>query len=256
MKTIKHIVASLFLFGAMAYAPSASAENGIEINHLGINNTLVRVTGPSRYLLLPIQEDGEEARVRVMLDGEVHQNLNSRLARNRVDYFVPLDLASFKGRHVMLNIVTTQNRSSLREAKENACWKDMKLSDTFDTTNREKYRPAFHHTPLYGWMNDPNGMFYKDGVWHLYYQWNPYGSKGQNMTGGHSTSKDLLKWEHQPTGIEVDGLGSIFSGSSVVDTANTAGFGKDAVVALYTSCDVSQVQSMAYSNDGGTTFQR
>ena len=256
MKQIKQIVASLLFFGAMASPLSVYAEKGIEINHLGINNTLVRVTGPSRYLLLPIQEDAEEARVRVMLDGEVHQNLNIRLARNRVDYFVPLDLASFKGRHVMLNIVTSQNRATLREAKENACWKDMKLSDTFDTTNREKYRPAFHHTPQYGWMNDPNGMFYKDGVWHLYYQWNPYGSKWQNMTWGHSTSKDLLKWEHQPTAIEVDGLGSIFSGSSVVDTANTAGFGKDAVVALYTSCDVSQVQSMAYSNDGGTTFQR
>ena len=98
----------------------------------------------------------------------------------------------------------------------------MKLSDTFDTANREQYRPAFHHTPLYGWMNDPNGMFYKDGTWHLYYQYNPYGSKWQNMSWGHSTSKDLITWEHQPVALEVDGLGHVFSGSSVVDSAGTA----------------------------------
>lgn len=152
--------------------------------------------------------------------------------------------------------MTTQGRSTLREVKDDACWKEMKLSDTFDTANREKYRPAFHHTPLYGWMNAPNGMFFKDGTWHLYYQYNPYGSKWQNMSWGHSTSKDLITWEHQPVALEVDGLGHVFSGSSVVDSAGTAGFGKDAIVALYTSCDASQYQSMAYSTDGGTTFQR
>ncbi len=75
-------------------------------------------------------------------------------------------------------------------------------------------------------MNDPNGMFYKDGVWHLYYQWNPYGSKWQNMTWGHSSSTDLVNWSHHPAAIEANGLGAVFSGSSVVDTENTAGFGK------------------------------
>ena len=100
------------------------------------------------------------------------------------------------------------------------------------------------------------GMFYKDGVWHLCYQWNPYGSKWQNMTWGHSTSKDLVNWEHQPATIIPDGLGTIFSGSSVVDTNNTAGYGKNAVVTLYTSCDASQVQSMAHSTDNGATFTK
>lgn len=136
-----------------------------------------------------------------------------------------------------------------------ACWKNMALADTFDTSNREKYRPVYHHTPLYGWMNDPNGMFYKDGVWHLYYQWNPYGSKWQNMTWGHSSSKDLVTWEHQPVAIEANGLGAVFSGSSVVDTENTAGFGKDAIVSLYTSADASQIQSLAHSKDCGQTFE-
>ena len=177
------------------------------------------------------------------------------LAKSKVDYFVPLDLTSYNGHDVLLNVITTQNRSNIREAKDDACWKNLSLTDTFDISNREKYRPAYHHTPLYGWMNDPNGMFYKDGVWHLYYQWNPYGSKWQNMTWGHSSSTDLVNWNHHPAAIEANGLGAVFSGSSVVDTENTAGFGKNAVVALYTSADLSQIQSIAHSVDHGHTFE-
>ena len=98
-------------------------------------------------------------------------------------------------------------------------------------------------------------MFYKDGVWHLYYQKNPYGSKWQNMTWGHSTSTDLINWEHLPDAIKPDGLGAIFSGSAVVDHTNTAGYGEDAVIALFTSAGTSQMQSFAHSNDDGLTFE-
>lgn len=132
----------------------------------------------------------------------------------------------------------------------------MKQSDTFDTTNREQWRPVYHHTPTWGWMNDPNGMFYKDGVWHLYYQHNAYGSIWGNISWGHSTSTDLMHWKSQPEAIWPDALGMVFSGSAVVDTANTAGFGKNAVVAMFTSADANQTQSLAYSNDNGTTFKR
>ena len=132
----------------------------------------------------------------------------------------------------------------------------MKRSDSFDTSNRERFRPLYHHTPAYGWMNDPNGMFYKDGVWHLFYQFNPYGSQWENMNWGHSTSKNLIHWEAQPTAIEPDALGTIFSGSCVVDKNNTSGFGTGAVVAFYTSAGQSQTQSMAYSTDNGRTFTK
>lgn len=243
------------MLGALLTALPASASEGVEVNHLGVNNTLVRITGDGRYLLLPVQESNDDARVVVLVDGKIDKTINVRLAKSKVDYCVPFDLEPYKGHDVILDVITTQNRSSIREAKEDACWTNMTLADSFDTANREKYRPLYHHTPLYGWMNDPNGMFYKDGVWHLYYQWNPYGSKWQNMTWGHSTSKDLVSWEHHPAAIEANGLGSVFSGSSVVDTENTAGFGKDAVVSLYTSADVSQVQSLAHSNDNGETFE-
>ena len=124
----------------------------------------------------------------------------------------------------------------------------MTYSDTFDTTNREHFRPLYHHTPLYGWMNDPNGMFYKDGTWHLYYQYNPYGSQWENMTWGHSTSRDLIHWDAQPLAIEPDWLGTIFSGSCVMNG--------DEVVAIYTSAGHHQTQSMAVSKDNGRTFTK
>lgn len=254
MKEIIKGITSLMMLGAVM-TPRAFAADGVEVNHLGVNNTLVRVTGDSRYILLPVQESNDDARIEVLVDGKPERTIYVRLAKNKVDYSVPFDLTPYKGHDVLLNVITTQNRSNIREAKEDACWKNIELADSFDTTNKEYYRPVYHHTPLYGWMNDPNGMFYKDGEWHLYYQWNPYGSKWQNMTWGHSSSRDLVNWEHHPAAIEANGLGAVFSGSSVVDKENTAGFGKNAVVSLYTSAGASQIQSMAHSEDNGQTFE-
>ena len=132
----------------------------------------------------------------------------------------------------------------------------MKVSDTFDTANREVYRPAYHHTPVWGWMNDPNGMFYQNGVWHLYFQYNPYGSTWENLSWGHATSRDLVHWKNEGTPIEPDALGAIFSGSAVVDSMSTAGFGQGAIMAMYTSAAESQTQSLAYSTDSGKTFTK
>lgn len=255
MNRIRIDIASSLMLATSLLTATVSAADGVEVSHLGVNNTMVRITGAGKYLLLPVQESNDDAKVSILADGKIEKTINVRLAKSKVDYFVPFDLDPYRGHDILLNIVTTQNRSNIREAKDDACWKNLTLADTFDTTNREKYRPAYHHTPLYGWMNDPNGMFYKDGRWHLYYQWNPYGSKWQNMTWGHSSSADLVRWEHHPAAIEANGLGTVFSGSSVVDSANTAGFGSDAVVALYTSADVSQTQSLAHSSDGGMTFE-
>lgn len=255
MKRISDITKTL-LTAATVFAGSqlSTAGNGVEIEYLGTNNTLVRVTADGKYLILPVQESNDEAAVNVLVDGKLDRTLNVRLAKSKVDYTVPFDIEKYKGKNVLLNVVTSQGRATVREAKEDACWGNICVSDTFNTENREKYRPAFHHTPLYGWMNDPNGMFYKDGVWHLYYQWNPFGSKWQNLTWGHSSSTDLVNWTHHDAAIEPDGLGMVFSGSSAIDSENSAGFGKDAVVAMYTSAGASQIQSLAWSNDNGASF--
>ncbi len=252
----KNLIVAMTLSTSASFGAFASGETaGVDVNHLGINNTLVRITGEGKYLLLPVQEANDDAKINVIVDGKIDKTINVRLAKSKVDYFVPFDLTPYKGHDVVMNITTSQDRSTVREIKEDAWSKTIALADTFDTTNREKYRPAFHHTPLYGWMNDPNGMFYKDGVWHLYYQYNPYGSKWQNLSWGHSTSKDLINWEHHPTAVEPNGLGMVFSGSCAIDHTNSAGFGENAVVGLYTSADASQTQSLIWSTDNGETFE-
>lgn len=248
-----------FLSAISLLVPSlpASADKGVKVEHLGVNNTLVRIDTDGKYLILPIQESNDETPVNVIVDGKLDRTLNIRLAKSKVDYTVPLNLEKYAGKKLVLMITTTQNRSSVREIKDDACWSNIVVTDTFDTSNREKFRPAYHHTPLYGWMNDPNGMFYKDGVWHLAYQWNPYGSKWQNLSWGQSTSSDLIHWTHQADAVlEPDGIGMIFSGSSAIDSTNSAGFGKNAVVAMYTSAAASQVQSLAWSEDGGYTYKK
>lgn len=258
MTEIRQIITIMAAMGIIgSSSASATGPGGVEIDHLGVNNTLVRVEGADQYLMLPVQESMDDARINVLVDGKVEETIYVRLAKSKTDYHVPYDLSPYKGKHVILDIVTPQGRGSVREAKGDVFWKGITLADSIDTNDRElQYRPAYHHTPLYGWMNDPNGMFYKDGVWHLYYQYNPYGSKWQNMTWAHSTSTDLVNWKHEPIAIRPDGLGSIFSGSCVIDHEGTAGFGKDEVIALYTSAGTSQMQSLAHSSDNGMTFEK
>ena len=222
---------------------------------LSQNHAIKRVITSDKYILLPVEEDEHNAHIRVIKDNQVVKEFNCKLAINKTDYSVPLDISEYGG-DVLLDIQFTGDKRSIGLIKDFACWKDIKLSNVFDTKNREKFRPIYHHTPAYGWMNDPNGMFYKDGVWHLYYQYNPYGSQWENMTWAHSTSTDLMHWENQGEVIQPDALGTIFSGNSVVDKENTAGFGKDVVIAFYTSAGNAQTQSLAYSTDNGMSFKK
>ena len=232
---------------AAAVLMATSAQAQVQPKVLGENHAMMRVEQGMKYLLLPVQEKEENAHIAVLDErNEMVKRLNVRLAVDKVDYYVPLSLTP--GSYKLLDITFQGDRRTTGAVKDFVCWKEMKYSDTFDTTNREKFRPAYHHTPLYGWMNDPNGMFYKNNTWHLYYQYNPYGSQWENMTWGHSTSKDLIHWETQPLAIEADWLGAIFSGSCVTNG--------DEVVAFYTSAGQHQVQSTAVSRDGGLTFEK
>lgn len=133
-------------------------------------------------------------------------------------------------------------------------------------TEEEKYRPNIHFTPPKAWMNDPNGMVYHKGIYHLFYQHNPDSSVWGPMHWGHATSKDLIEWKHEPIALFPDSLGTIFSGSAVVDSNNTAGFAKPgdtALVAIFTHHNTNgekagridfQTQSLAYSLDDGETW--
>lgn len=233
---------------------SYATDSPIKVRHLVNEQNIVSIQQPKKYLLLPVQDNAPESKVYVVSDNQTASPaMNIRLARESVDYYVPIDLSAYPEKGLAIDI---------QGLPQNAiCWEHIQLSDTYDMNNREKFRPLYHHTPAYGWMNDPNGMFYKDGVYHLYFQHNPYGSTWGNMTWGHSTSRDLVNWEFQGDPLLPDAWGTIFSGSCVVDYENTAGFGRGAVIAFYTSAKPtawgdSQSQSLAYSLDNGKTFTK
>ena len=139
------------------------------------------------------------------------------------------------------------------------------LAQTTPPPATPQYRPAYHFTPAAHWMNDPNGMVYYQGTYHLFFQYYPGGMVWGPMHWGHATSPDMLRWQEQPIALYPDSLGYIFSGSAVVDANNTAGFGKNALVAIFTHHDPqlektdpghSQKQSLAYSLDAGKTWTK
>ena len=135
--------------------------------------------------------------------------------------------------------------------------------------NKEPHRPTFHFTPPEKWMNDPNGMVYYAGEYHLFYQYYPDSTVWGPMHWGHAISKDLVTWEHLPIALYPDELGYMFSGSAVIDWKNTSGFGKDGqppMIAIFThhepkgaasgTSKTFQYQSIAYSNDKGRTWTK
>ncbi len=235
---------------AAAFAACRSTEQGFRVEYSNDSTTLVHISAPvTKYLLLPIQETAGEVKVRLDLGRADDVDMDVRLAVDSVDYYVPFALPTNADEAV----VRVQKLE-----KKAICWDSIKVSNTFDTTNRDTFRPLYHHTPAYGWMNDANGLVYKDGEYHLYYQYNPYGSMWGNMHWGHSVSRDLVHWENLDVAIARDTLGQIFSGCNVVDANNDAGFGANALIAFYTSAsDVhGQIQCMAYSTDNGRTYSK
>lgn len=242
----KVMAGSLLMMGIGLFSCQTNP-TGIRIETQNDTVGLLTVAHPAKYLLLPVQEKAGESQVCLATGNPTDTPMDVRLAHDQVDYYVPFSLP--------------QASATIRiESKElqQLCLDSIRLSDSFDTTNREKYRPLYHHTPLFGWMNDANGLIYKDSEYHLFYQYNPYGSMWGNMHWGHSVSRDLVSWEHLPVALDRDTLGHIFSGSSVIDFNNSAGYGEGSMISFYTSASDKngQIQCMAYSTDNGRTFTK
>ena len=245
MKLCKGAILALAVSYGLTYCHTTKSK--LTLEQKGDSLTVIHITNPTNYILLPIEEEAAESQVLLDTGEAADTDMDIRLAQTQVDYFVPFALPA----GAKAATVRVRNKS-----KDALCWKEIKLSDTFDTANTEKFRPVYHHTPLYGWMNDANGLVYKDGEYHLYFQYNPYGSKWGNMHWGHSVSKDLVHWEHLAPAIARDTLGHIFSGSSIVDQENVAGYGVESILVFYTSASDKngQVQCLAFSKDNGRTF--
>ncbi len=194
-------------------------------------------------LWIPVDNRAGEVQLTIEESSEITVPLNVRMAVERVQYWMPLHLDA-----------STQDITIKGCSQQSVAWQELRVGE--NPNAEQKYRQQAHYTPQIGWINDPNGMVYHNGEWHLFHQYNPMGSRWGNMSWGHAVSRDLVKWEYLPTALYPDEIGAIFSGSCVIDKNNTAGFGKDAMVAIYTSAGRKQTQSIAYSTDNGRTFTK
>ena len=223
----------------------------------------VRVIEPKEhFLLLPVAFGGETTKLRVEVDGQKIRDIDIVFPMNQgeIQFFGTLDVSQWNGKKVALCA------EQIPEKCEALDW-IIESSEPADkaAAYNEKYRPQFHFAPRRGWTNDPNGLVWDGEKYHLFYQHNPFSVQWGNMTWGHATSTDLLHWQESHDAICPDRLGTIYSGSAVLDKGNTSGLapeGIDPLVAFYTSNGrqarpaVKVTQSMAWSIDKGATWTK
>jgi len=212
----------------------------------------VIISVSKKYLNLPVSHSTDRSKMIFEVNGKKELEFVIRLAPERPDYWVFYDLSSYTGKD--LKIKYDGSSAGLRKI-----YQDDQISG-FDSLYQETNRPQLHFTSRRGWNNDPNGLVYYEGEYHLYYQHNPFEREWENMTWGHAVSEDLIHWEELAPALWPDSLGTMFSGSAVIDYENTSGFGKDGVpplVAIYTVNNATrQRQCIAYSLDKGRTFTK
>ena len=214
-----------------------------------------------KYLNFPVKNEAKKRLIHLIVDGKVTREFSIELAPDEPDFWVFLEVGAFKGKKATLRI----DKYDPARAKG---FDSVYQADTYigeENVYREKLRPQLHFTSRRGWNNDSNGMVYYDGEYHLFYQHNPFGWNWGNMTWGHAISEDMIHWTELGDAIHPDRLGTIFSGSAVVDINNTAGFqagDEKVIVCIYTSAGGTNpmskgqpfTQSIAYSNDRGRTW--
>ncbi|MCR5851178.1 MAG: glycoside hydrolase family 32 protein [Bacteroidaceae bacterium] len=204
-----------------------------------------------KYLNLPISQQEPRHHLLFQAKGVDDLSVVARLSASP-EYWVFKDLTAYKGKTLTITydgpeeaLAQVYQADTIRDAQE---------------MYHEVNRPQFHFTSRRGWLNDPNGCIWHDGLYHLYYQHNPFEREWENMTWGHATSPDLLHWTEQAPVLFPDTLGTMYSGSAVFDKDNTSGFGtknNPPLVYAYTA-DRSdrEVQCIAYSLDGGMTLHK
>jgi len=240
----------------------------INVDHIFQSNKKVEIEKTlklvlcKRYLNFPIKNGAPKRIMSVIIDGKIVREFEIELADAEPDFWVFLDVSAFKGKQAIIRVnMLGRDSKGLMSIIQGDTIKGA------ENLYREKYRPQFHFSSRRGWNNDSNGLVFYKGEYHLFYQHNPYGWNWGNMTWGHAVSEDLVRWKELPDAIHPDRLGTIFSGSAVVDVHNTAGFqtgDEKAIVCIYTSAGGTSAmskgqpftQSIAYSNDRGRTWKK
>lgn len=203
-----------------------------------------------KYLNLPIKHGAKKRVVTLLVDGKPAVRNDIELADGTPDWWAPMEVSAWKGKTITLRVD--------KLAEDSAALKQVEQADAIKGGEKlyaESGRGQFHFSPKRGWNNDPNGMVYFNGEYHLFFQHNPYGWDWGNMHWGHAVSKDMVHWEELGDVLAPDDLGPMFSGSAVVDRDNTSGFGtkeKPPLVLIYTAAGNPTVQCIAHSTDGRT----
>jgi fructan beta-fructosidase len=209
------------------------------------------ITADKKYLHFPVKNKGPVRRVRVTAGDETVAEFTIELAEGLPDWWAPLDVSRFRGKTLRIQA----DRAPEGWKALDAITVDDRVKGT-ESLYTEKLRPQLHFSPSRGWNNDPNGLVYADGEWHLFFQHNPYGVEWGNMHWGHAVSKDLVHWEELPTALTPRKFGDwAFSGSAVEDRDNTSGWKKGdsaLLVAAYTS--TGRGECIVYSTDRGQTW--
>lgn len=190
----------------------------------------------------------------VLFAGQAVRQFDIELAEGAPDWWAFLDLAPFKGQRLVIQADNVPAGSAALAALEQA--DEIKGAAGL---YRERLRPQFHFSSRRGWNNDPNGLVFYQGEYHLFYQHNPYGWNWGNTHWGHAISRDLVHWQELPIALYPDAHGTMFSGSAVVDGDNTAGFQtgvEKALVCIFTAAGNPFTQGLAYSNDRGRTWTK
>ncbi|HEY0456825.1 MAG TPA: glycoside hydrolase family 32 protein [Verrucomicrobiae bacterium] len=201
-----------------------------------------------RYLNIPIKNGAPLRVVTTLVDGKAEVRNDIELADGKPDWWAPMDVSGWRGKTVTLQVDKLREDSRALSAIE-----ESDAIQGAENLYREPLRGQFHFSPRRGWNNDPNGMVFYRGEYHLFFQHNPYGWKWGNMHWGHAVSRDMVHWRELGDVMAPDALGAMFSGSAVVDWSNTSGLGTPsdpAQVLIYTAAGNTSVQCLASSTDG------
>jgi fructan beta-fructosidase len=215
-----------------------------------LSNATRELTATKKWLHFPVKNGAPGKKVQVLVEGQVERFFDIELADDKPDWWAPLDVSLWQGKQLTVQVD--------RLAENSQALKQLTLADEFpnaDELYREPLRPQFHFSARRGWINDPNGLVFFNGEYHLFFQHNPYGWNWGNMHWGHAVSRDLLHWRELGEALYPDAMGPMFSGSAVVDVNNTSGLGKPGqppLVLFYTAAGSPTVQGLAYSLDGRT----